>query len=135
MATYKQIIELQAQTAKALKQIDRFVSAAEKKVQRLEEKIGKQQNILGRGGGRSVRRVDGERLQGAKVALRLRKQEAEAVAAVLRSQQEVARKEENSLTRKLRLNAALRRQQTLELAIKRAGTTGERKERIDAALE
>ena len=135
MATYKQIIELQAQTAKALKQIDRFVSAAEKKVQRLEEKIGKQQNILGRGGGRSVRRVDGERLQGAKVALRLRKQEAEAVAAVLRSQQEVARKEENSLTRKLRLNAALRRQQTLELAIKRAGTTGERKERVDAALE
>ena len=53
MATYKQIIELQAETAKALKQIDKFVAAAEKKVAKLEQKIGKQENILGRGGGRA----------------------------------------------------------------------------------
>lgn len=134
MATYKQIIELQAETAKALKQIDKFVAAAEKKVAKLEQKIGKQENILGRGGGKSVRRLDGEKLQALKVSLKLRRQQQAAVKATLQSQRLEAKQAEVILTGNLRLNAALQRQAALEQAITRAGTTGERRERVDAAL-
>ena len=134
MATYKQIIELQAETAKALKQIDKFVAAAEKKVAKLEQKIGRQENILGRGGGRAVSRLDGEKLQGLKVSLKLRRQQQAAVKATLRSQRLEAKQAEVLLTGNLRLNAALQRQAALEQAITRAGTTGERRERVDAAL-
>ena len=134
MATYKQIIELQAETAKALKQIDKFVAAAEKKVAKLEQKIGKQENILGRGGGRAVSRLDGEKLQGLKVSLKLRRQQQAAVKASLRSQRLEAKQAEVLLTGNLRLNAALQRQAALEQAITRAGTTGQRRERVDAAL-
>lgn len=127
MATYKQIIELQAKTAKAAKAIDRFVRQAEQKIAGLELVL---EGKTAKGAARKrplsseERKNTEKQILAEKVLIGLRQEAAD----VQRLGNKVATA---ALNNQLKINAATERQKNLLKALKRAGVSGGRAEEVE----
>ena len=124
--SYKQIIELQAKTAKAARDIDRFVREAQKKISSLEGVLeGKTAKGAARRRPLSVeeRRKTARQIAAEKVLIKLRQDALE----VQKTANSVATA---SLSKQLRLNAATERRNNLLKALKRAGVSGDRAKEV-----
>jgi hypothetical protein len=124
--SYKQIIELQAKTAKAARDIDRFVREAQKKISSLEGVLeGKTAKGASRRRPLSVeeRRKTARQIAAEKVLIKLRQDALD----VQKTANSVATA---SLSKQLRLNAATERRNNLLKALERAGVSGKRAKEV-----
>ena len=124
--SYKQIIELQAKTAKAARDIDRFVKEAEKKISSLK---GVLEGKTATGAARKrplsqeERRRTEQQIAAEKTLIKLRQVKLGISKAANKEATE-------TLSKQLQVNAAVERQTNLLNSLKRAGVTGERGERV-----
>lgn len=124
--SYKQIIELQAKTAKAARDIDRFVKEAEKKISSLK---GVLEGKTATGAARKrplsqeERRRTEQQIAAEKTLIKLRQVKLGISKATNKEATE-------SLSKQLQVNTAVERQTNLLQSLKRAGVTGERGERV-----
>lgn len=129
--SYKQIIELQAKTAKAARDIDRFVREAEKKISSLQGVLeGKTAKGAARKRPLSVeeRRKTAQQIAAEKVLIKLRQEAADV--------QNLGNKLATAaLNNQLKINAATERRKNLLKALTRAGVSGDRAKEVKQLKE